>query len=79
MLSGVVELLLSWSSNFNSKIVMPVVIWSMIPHGMWGFWQVRNALIFEGNERLINDLELSFFQLLIEWTNALGVVSFVSD
>ena len=73
------ELLSSWSSNFNSKIVMPVVIWSMIPHGMWGIWQARNALIFEGNERLINDLKLSFLQLLLEWTNASGVVSFVSD
>ena len=33
---------------------------------------------FEGNERSIHNLKLSFFQTLFEWVNASGVSSFNS-
>ena len=56
-----------------------MVIWSMIPHNlMWNIWQERNTHTFEGNERSTNDLKLSFLLMLLEWTNVLGVFTFVS-
>ena len=45
---------------------------------MWGIWRERNAWNFEGSERLIQDLKLSFFLTLFEWTNALGIFTFTS-
>ena len=45
---------------------------------MWKIWQERNTHTFEGNERSTNDLKLSFLLMLLEWTNALGVFTFVS-
>ena len=45
---------------------------------MWGIWQERNACTFEGSERSIHDLKLSFFQALFVWINASGVFTFNS-
>lgn len=45
---------------------------------MWGIWRERNAWNFEGSERLIQDLKLSFFLTLFEWTNALEIFTFTS-
>ena len=57
---GVVELLASWSGKFNRN--RSTVIWSMIPHClMWGIWRERNVCTFEGTERSIHNLMLSFF------------------
>ncbi|KAL4622155.1 hypothetical protein ACB092_06G277700 [Castanea dentata] len=37
---------------------------------MWGIWQERKVCTFEGSERSIRDLKLSFFQALFVWINA---------
>ena len=36
-------------------------------------WRERNAQIFEGNERVTQELKMSFFQSLLGWINASGV------
>ena len=41
-------------------------------------WRERNAQIFEGNERVTQELKMSFFQSLLGWINALGVSFFTS-
>lgn len=45
---------------------------------MWVIWRERNTRTFEGDERLIHELKLFFFQTLFEWANASGVVNFIS-
>ena len=54
------ELLASWSGKFNRN--RSTVIWSMTPQClMWGIWRERNVCTFEGTERSIHNLMLSFF------------------
>ena len=60
MPKNVVELLASWPGKFRRH--RNGVIRNMVPHClMWGIWRERNAQIFEGTERLIQDLKISFF------------------
>ena len=74
---GVVDPLVSWSGKFNRHRTK--VLWSMIPHClMWVIWREMNLRTPEGNERLIHELKLFFFQSLFEWANASGVISFNS-
>ena len=73
----VVELLASWPGKFRKR--RDGVIWNMIPHClMWGIWRERNAQIFEGAERVIHELKMSFFLTLLGQANASGVFFFSS-
>lgn len=75
MPKDVVELLASWPGKFRKH--RDGVIWNMIPHClMWGIWRERNAQIFEGAERVIHELKMSFFQTLLGQANASGVFFF---
>ena len=74
---GVVELLASWSNKFNR--LKSKVLWRRTPHClMWVIWRERNTHTFDGNERLIHELKLLFFQTLFYWANATGVFTFIS-
>ena len=73
----VVELLASWTGKFSKN--RNGAIWNMVPHClMCGSWRERNALTFEGTERSIQDLKMSFFQTLFGWMNASGNFLFCS-
>ena len=73
----VVKLIASWPHNFNR--LKTKVLWSMIAHClMRAIWRERNTPTFEGDERSIHELKHFFFQTLFEWSNALGVVTFIS-
>lgn len=77
MPKDVVELLASRPGKFRKY--RDGVIWNMIPHClMWGIWTERNAHIFEGAERVIHELKMSFFQTFLGQENASGVFFFSS-
>ena len=74
---GVVELLASWQDRFGRSSNR--VIWNAIPHCLvWCLWCERNARTFEGSEKSIVDLKLSFLQSLFEWMTVSGLFSFAN-
>lgn len=52
------------------------VIWITVPHCF--MWRERNAWIFEGTERVTQELKMSLYQSLLGWINASGVSFFTS-
>ena len=74
---GVVELIASWPGKFNR--LRTKVLWRMILHCLvWVIWWERNAHTLEGNGKLIHELKLLFFQILLDWANASGVFTYIS-
>ena len=77
MPKDVVELTASWPGKFRKH--RNGVIWNLVPHClMWGIWRERNAQIFEGTERAIHELKMTFLQTFLGWTNASSVSFFTS-
>ena len=77
MPKDVFELTASWPGKFRKH--RNGVIWNLVPHClMWGIWRERNAQIFEGTERAIHELKMTFLQTFLGWTNASSVSFFTS-
>ena len=51
-------------------------LWNSIPHCFfWCLWWERNSRCFEGKERHILELKWMLLHILMEWTNASGLLS----
>ena len=77
MPSGVLELLSCWGEGCRSVRIKKR--WDMIPLCIfWCIWWERNSRSFEGTERNLLELKGTVLRTLMEWSNALGMMSFSS-